>query len=61
MVRPDQLCKKNLGALDLLECLHYVLEQCTEHGKVQEGRHCGGIAKESCHLIKGDNVIHVYG
>ncbi len=52
---------ETLGSLDLLECLHYVLVQCVELGKVQAGRHCGRIAEESRHLVKGDNIIHVYG
>ncbi len=52
---------ETLGALNLLECLYYVSAQCAELGKVKAGHHCGGIAKESCHLVEGDNVIHVYG
>ncbi len=52
---------ETLGALDLLECLHNVLVQCSELGKVRAGHHCGEIAKESHHLVEGDDVIHVYG
>ncbi len=49
------------GAFKLLQGFHDVLVKCAELGKVQVGRHCGGITKESHFYVKGDDGIHFNG
>jgi hypothetical protein len=50
-----------LGAFELLQGFHDMLEKCAELGKVQAGCHCGVITKESCYFVEGDNAIHFNG